>query len=153
MEVWWLCLCLSKFLPLTNKSLSSKVVLPRFSSILVRSVREFFLLEAVFCMSSILSEKSLWTGSNTLPTTVRPEDALADLIANSTLGITEHYTALHTASWTIVSAVVITLSTSLRTLLTSFLSCVCISTSCIVGILQKIASASHVFSTFSFVQS
>ena len=67
------------------------------------SVRELILLEAVICRPSISPEKSLWSGSNTLPSILRPQYALADFMANSTLGITKFSTAVNTTSWTLVN--------------------------------------------------
>ena len=94
----------------------------------VKSVREFNLLEAVICRPSILPKKSSWSGSSMLPSTLRPKDALVYLMANSTLGIIIFFIAVNTASWFLVWTVVISLSTSLRTLLPMFSSSVCIST-------------------------
>ena len=108
------------FLSLTNKSPPSTVILPRVSSIPFKSVREYILLEMVTTRPSILLEKSLWSGSYTLPSKLRPEDALVDFMASSTLGIIKCFIAVNTASSTLVPTVVITLSTSLRTLLTMF---------------------------------
>ena len=125
--LWWVYVCRSMFFSLTSKSPSSTVTLPRVSSILFNYVRKFILLEAVICRLSILPEKSLWSGSNTLPSTFRPEDALVDFMANSTLGITKFSIAVNIASWTLVSTDIITISASLRTLLTIFSSSVCTS--------------------------
>ena len=103
-------------------------MLPRVSSIFLKSVCEIILLEAVIWRSSIFPEKDLWWGSNTTPPTPCRDDALADFIASSTLGVTKFSVAVNTASSTLVSTVVITLSTSFRNLLTKFFSDVCIST-------------------------
>ena len=113
------------FFSLTAKSSPSAVFLPRVSSILFKSVRDFILLEAVICRLLILPKNFLWSSSNTLPSTLRPQKALADFTANSTLRVTVLSIAVNTPSWTLLSTVVITLSTSLGTLLTKFPLIVC----------------------------
>ena len=115
--VWWMCVCVCVC-----------VILPRVSSVLFNSVCEFILLEAVICRPSVFLEKPLWSGSNTTLPTSFPDDALIDFIASSTLGIIKFSIAVITASCATVSIVVITLSTSLPTLLTMFISSVSKST-------------------------
>ena len=127
-DLWWVCVNRSLFLSLTDKSPPPTVILPRVSLILFKPICECILLEAAICRPSILPEKSFWSGSNTIPSTLRPGDALFDFMAISTLAITKFSIAVNTASWSLVSTVVITLSTSLRILLTMFSSNVCIST-------------------------
>ena len=145
------CLSVNVF-SLTNKSPSSTVILSRVSSILFNSVCEFILLEAVIRRPSILPKKSLWSGSNTLPSTLRPEGALADFMANSTLGVTKFFIAVNTVSWTLISTEVITLSTSLPTLLIILSSSVCtINLSWVAYIVRRSTSTYHVISFFDLL--
>ena len=102
-SMWWVCVFWSIFLSLINKSPPSTIILPRVSSILLKSLCEFIPLEAVIWKPSILPEKSLWSRSHTTLSIPRPDDALTDFIANSTLGITKFYIAVNTASCTLVS--------------------------------------------------
>ena len=58
-------------------------------SYLILYMSLFYFNRSSICRPSIRPEKPLWSGSNTLATTVRPEDALADFMAISTLAITK----------------------------------------------------------------
>ena len=127
--MWWACVCRSNFVSCTNKSPFSTIILPRGSSIPFKSVCEVSPLEAVIRRPSILYRKCLWSGSNTLPSTLRSEGALADFTADYTRRITKFSNAVSTESWTLVLTNVITLCSSLRTFVTIFFSSVFTSTS------------------------
>ena len=113
---------------LINISPLSTVILPRVATNVFKSVFEFILLETVIWRSSMFPEKSLRSESSTALPISPPEDALTDLIAYFTVGITKISIAVNIASCTLASTSVITLAISLRTLLTMYYSSVCTST-------------------------
>ena len=125
--LWWKCDCRSILFSLSSKSPPFTLRIPGVSSIQFKSVFELILLQAVIQRFLTFPEKSLWSESITTLSSPRPDDALTDIIANSTLGITKFYVAVNTVSCTLVSTGVIAISTSPRTLLTMFFSIVCIS--------------------------
>ena len=126
------------------------VNIPRVSSVLLKSACQFILPEAVTCRLSISSEKCLWSGSNTRLPNPCPDDSLTDFIASFYLGLTKYSIAVITASYTVISTVVVTLSTSLRTLLTKFFSSVYISiTGCGSTVLFKEVSLSAALALLS----
>ena len=56
-HLWWVCVCQSIFLWLTNKSPPSAVKLRRVSTVLFKSLCEFILFEAVVWRRSLFLEK------------------------------------------------------------------------------------------------
>ena len=120
LELWWKCICRSEFLSLTSSLLPLRQYYHESHKIPFWVLCDIVLIEAVIWRLSIFPEKSFWSRfSTTLPTPC-PKDALTDLIASSTLEITQFSFAVNTVSCTLVPTVVITLSISLRTLITLF---------------------------------
>ena len=83
LSLWWVCISQSRLFSLTDNSPASTVTLPRVSLVVLKSVFEFSLLEAVIWQPSALSEKSFWTGSSRTLSGSRSEDALTDFMAGS----------------------------------------------------------------------
>ena len=128
LQVWWVWFCQPKLLSLTDKSLPCTVILLRVSSILFKSVFEFIPPEAVIWRPSMFPGTSLWSGSGRTLSTSRLKDALTDFISSSSLGSTKLSIAVSIAfSCTLVLTIIITTSTSLRSLSTRFSSSECIS--------------------------
>ena len=88
MLLWWVYVCQSKFLSLTDKSPAWTIVLPKVFSIPLKSAFEFSLLEAVIRTISAFTEKSLCSGLSTTLLGSRPKEALTDFMASSTISIT-----------------------------------------------------------------
>ena len=115
------------------------------SSILFKTLCELILLEVVIWRPLKFLGKFLWSGSNTTLPYPWHEDALTELIDSSILGITVFSNPVKTASCTLFSPVVITLSTSLCTILTMFFSSLCIFTCRLLTWVRSLVSFRKVF--------